>query len=163
MTYLKEFIDTVHQSVHDGRYFSCSYFNNTIGNNATIRLLVQSGVHPMHTIIKGAMGGDALGRLYENPVFSNAGTSLIVSNHNRTSERECDAVITHTPTLSSSGSQINGTSFIPGGTGVFSVGSTVEGFKSEIIFSPNTDYLLEITNTAGGNQPGSIHIEFYEV
>jgi hypothetical protein len=155
-------IDYPHQKTHEGRYFSGGYYNASIANGATIELLIQMGAATTwHSKIRASSGGDATVQIFENATFSAAGTSVTVSNHNRSSSKVSDATVTHTPTLTADGTQVNGTILIPGGSTGNSAGGS-GGFEDEYILAVSKVYLVRLTNTAGTSEPMSLLVEGYQ-
>jgi hypothetical protein len=155
-------IDIAHQKVHEGRFFSCGYYNSAVVDTGVIELLIQtSATNGTHSRISGYSGGDSLIQIFEGTTFSNAGTALTISNHNRSSLKVFDGTVTNTPTLIGAGTQINSTVFIPGGTKASATGGA-GGFGSEFILALSTNYLFRITNVSGATKKQSILFECYQ-
>lgn len=155
-------LDIVHFRGHEGRLFSCGHYNSNVVNGASIEMLVQSSsTFDTHTVIIGESTGDAEMYLYEGTTVSAAGTAVTVSNHNRQSAKAFDGTITHTPTVTTTGTQINGTGLLPGGTKSSGTGGET-GFTSEFILALNTKYLFRVTNNSGGNAKMAININCYQ-
>lgn len=155
-------IDFAHQKTHEGRYFSGGYNNISVANNGTLDLLVQMGATNLfHMKVKADSGGDVTLQLYEDATFSNAGTGVTMSNHSRSSAKAFDATVTHTPTVTGTGTQVNGTVFIPGGSGGNSQGGG-GGWANEYILSASKNYLIRVTNVSGGSKDISLTIEGYQ-
>jgi hypothetical protein len=159
-------IDSVHEEVHEGKFFSGGYYNSSVANNAAIDLLVQSSsAHYTHVKMRVAGGGDMTVQIYENATFSSAGTSVTMTNHNRASSKSFSGTVTHTPTITGTGSQINGTSYIPGGPSGGGAGSAHAGsdfsYNNEFILDKSKNYLFRITNVSGGAIKMSAAIEGY--
>jgi len=159
-------IDTVHDRIHEGRYFSGGYYNAAVANNATIQLLLVLGAtHSLHAVMKCASGGNSVVELYEDTTYSAAGTAVAMTNHNRSSDKVFAGTVTHTPTITGVGTPLNGTTFVPGGTGGGMGGSTPGGsvdFSQELVLAPTKVYLFRITNIAGSTQPMSIQLKGYQ-
>ncbi len=66
----------------------------------------------------------------------------------------------HTPTVTSAGNQLYIT-LLPGGARNQATGGTARP-GTERVLRTNTNYLLRLTNRAGGNQPASLGIQWYE-
>ncbi|MFA6972401.1 MAG: hypothetical protein WC208_13530 [Gallionella sp.] len=155
-------IDIVHQKVHEGRYFSGGYYNAALVDTGTIDLLVQtSTTNSTHCRVSGYSGGDSLVQIFEAAAFSNAGTAVSISNHNRSSSKVFDGTVTHTPTLTGTGNQLNGTIFIPGGVKAGSSGGS-GNFDSEFILAVSQTYLFRITNVSGATKKQSMMLECYQ-
>lgn len=143
----------VHQRVHDGRFFSGGYFNSAVANNSTIDLLLQtSATLATHIQFSGASGGDSTIQLFEDATFSDAGTVITMSNHNRASDKTMDATVTHTPTILTTGAHVNGTVFVPGGQKAQSGGGS-GGFDDEFVLKLSSTYLVRFTNISGQTKP----------
>lgn len=99
-------------------------------------------------------------QMYEGATFSAAGTAVEMTNHNRNSTKVIPSGVTHTPTITGTGSQLNGPMFVPGGKGGTSSGGT-GGFAEEFILKPSTVYLLRVTNVSGVNQAISATVKGY--
>ncbi len=72
-----------------------------------------------------------------------------------------DATVTHTPTILTTGTQVNGTVFVPGGEKAQS-GGGAGGFDNEFVLKLNTSYLMRITNISGQVKPMSILVSGYQ-
>lgn len=156
-------IDIAHIKVHEGRYFSGGYYNASVAGGGAIDLLIQSSAtEDTHVRFHLMTGGDATSQLYEGTTFSAAGTAVTISNHNRQSAKVFSGTVTHTPTVTDVGSQLNGTQFVPGGGGGNAVGGEMPGFLNEFILAASTTYLLRVTNITGNNQAMAVHFECYQ-
>lgn len=154
-------IDFAHYETHSGNTFSGGYYNSSLADASSIDILIQNGsTSTYHMICAAAVSGTCTMQVFEGATFSNAGTSVTMTNHNRTSAKTFSGTVTHTPTLTGTGTQLNGTQLIPGGD-KHSVG--VSGsFTSEIILAKSTNYLVRLTNISGGAIKASAHIEGYQ-
>lgn len=154
-------IDFIHQKVHEGRFFSGGHYVASVSNNGTLDILFQTdATHTFHGVAEATCGGNALMQMYEGVTFSAAGTAMTLTNHNRNSSKVIPSGVTHTPTITGLGTQLNGTKLIPGGSGGTSSGGTGD-FAREFVLKPSTNYLLRITNISGIAQPMSTTIEGY--
>lgn len=157
----KEIIDYSHQKVHEGRFFSGGFYNSAVADTASINLLIQNSTYYSHVKITIASSGDALLYIFEDTTFSNAGTTVSMVNHNRASAKVFSGTVTHTPTITGDGTQLNGPSLLPAGT-KHAGGGGDSGFANEIILDLNTNYLFRLTNVSGSNSKMHIHIEGYQ-
>lgn len=155
-------IDTVHKYVHSGNYFSGGVYNGAVANAGTLTILVQNGADFMHTVFSAVVTGNSTIKLFENPTFSIAGTAVTMSNHNRSSAKVLLGTVTHTPTVSNNGIQINGTSLMAGGEKSKALGSEFGGFGSEFVLAKNTNYLIQITNNSGASAEMDLHLNCYQ-
>jgi len=155
-------IDSVHQKVHEGRFFSGGYYNPAVADGGRIELLVQVGAtYAPHVVVSGASGGDSVMEVFEAPTFSSAGTAVVVSNHNRSSIKTFAGTVTHTPTLLTDGTPLNGAMFVPGGEKAQSTGGS-GSFTEEFVLALNTAYLFRVTNSAGAAKKQSIRLAAYQ-
>jgi hypothetical protein len=83
-----------------------------------------------------------------------------MSNHNRASAKAFSGTVTHTPTVTGVGTQINGTGFIAGGPGGGEGGDF--GFSNEFILDKSTNYLFRVTNVSGSASKISSLIQGYQ-
>ena len=158
-------IDFVHHEVHEGDTYQASFKTPDgapLADNATLEVLIQAGNQPMHTVYAAAAGGDAEIALFEGTTFSAAGTAMPARNMSRLSTNTALATITHTPTTTLDGAQLQN-AFLPGGAG--GPPSTPGGAArqdTEWVLAPDTNYLLRLTNRSGGAQPASLVVQWYE-
>lgn len=152
----------VHQRVHEGRLFSGGYYNASVADTASIYLLVQTGAQDTHAVFYGSSSGDATLEYFEGTTFSAAGTAVSALNHNRQSAKTFTGTITHTPTITANGTQLDGTVFIPGGTKGSGSGGSSTGFLEEMLLANSTNYLVKLTNVSGGVQKMNIGMACYQ-
>ena len=150
-------IDTVHQRIHDGRFYTTSLIDLVLENNADLEILVRV-VDAAHFRPNMALSGDAVGALYAGPTTSDDGSALTIQNRNQFSSRAATTLAFSGPTASAPGVVLD-QAVMPGGSGPFAVGSD-EGF-GEWILDPG-DYLVRLTNKAGATKPASIQLDWYE-
>lgn len=142
-------IDTYHDLIHKGKYFSGGYYNSALAAAGTLDILIQaSSAHYTHAQFVASASGDCTVQLYEDTTFSAAGTAVDMSNHNRSSASVFSGTVTHTPTVTSVGTAINGMMLLPGGT-KHSGGGADAGFNNEFVLDKSTNYLLRVTNVSG--------------
>lgn len=155
-------VDIVHQRVHEGRYFSGGYYNAAVADTNTIQLLVQTTAEVTHAVFNATSSGDAYIQLFEGATVSAAGTAVTMSNHNRQSTKVFGGTVTHTPTVTGTGTQVNGTSLMPGGTKSAGSGGEFDGFGAEFVLAASTIYLFRVTNVAGGNAKMDVALKCYQ-
>jgi hypothetical protein len=159
---VQEVIDYLHKKVHEGRWFSGGYYNAALADSGNIDLLIQtSSTYAMHMVASAISSGSSTFQIYEGTTFSSAGTAVTMSNHNRSSAKVFSGTVTHTPTITAVGTQINGTGYVPGST-KSSGGGGEFGFQNEFILAASTTYLFRSTNNSGATAKTSIHIECYQ-
>lgn len=138
-----------HQKVHEGRYFSGGYYNAAVADTASLDILIQTGASSSpHMVFSVASQGDALTYIYEDATFSAAGTTVAMTNHNRNSAKVFDCTVTHTPTITGVGTQLDGTGYSAAGEKNASSGGNF-GFSSEFVLAASTTYLFRVTNVSG--------------
>ena len=156
-------IDTVHHKVHEGRFFSGGYYNAALANGATLDILIQGGsLQSTHTVFGLTSGAECTVQIFEDVTFSSAGTAITMSNHNRSSTKVVSGTFTHSPTITSTGNQINGTAYVAGGNGGNASGGTFAGFTTEFLLDKTKNYLLRVTNVSGGTIKASGHLDLYQ-
>ncbi len=154
-------IDYAHQKVHEGRFFSGSYYNSSVADAASINLLIQNTSQYSHSKIAISASGDCLLYLFEDTTFSGAGTAVDMINHNRASSKVFAGTVTHTPTITLDGTQLNGAEFLPGGNKHIGGGAGA-GFENELILDINTNYMFRLTNISGSSAKLYIHFDCYQ-
>lgn len=153
-------IMTEHQHLHSGRYFSGGHYNAAVANGSVIELLFQTSTRSMHAIFSASASGDSTVQLFEGATFSGAGTAVTMSNHNRNSATVFNGTVTHTPTLLTDGTQLNGTGYLAAGEKNFTSGGQFN-FGGEFILKPSTTYLFRATNNSGAAAKMSLSLEGY--
>lgn len=153
-------IDTVHRSIHKGEFFSGGVYLPDVADQAYVDIRVLTSTLDVHCVVSGMSGGDSLISFYEGTTFSNIGTAITMSNHNRGSVKTSGVSVTSSPTVDSLGSGINGVRYIPGGTKSGSGGGE-GGFGAEYVLKANTAYLFRMQNIASASKRMSQMIEFY--
>ena len=154
-------IDYTHQQTHEGRFFSGGYYNGAVVNGASIDVLIQTDTKSPHLHMECSSVGDASARIYEGTTFSDAGSAVTMSNHNRTSTKTFVGTVTSMPTVTLTGTQVNGTTLLPGGTKNQATGTSF-GSANEFILAPNTNYLIRLTNDSGSTTKMSISLQGYQ-
>ena len=154
-------IDYVHAQTHAGRFFSGGIYNASVANGVSLDVLIQTGVQSFHAKFDLVTSGDATVRLYENATFSAAGSAVTMSNHNRSSSKVFVGTVTSTPTITATGTQLNGTGYIPAGMKNQTVGGDF-GFSNEFVLKTSTVYLVRLTNDSGATAKMQISVAGYE-
>lgn len=157
-------IDTVHHEVHEGEMFHASYTNGSVSNGASVDVLLVTGATvETHVSWEVFGGGQVTVYLYEGATTSANGTAVSAYNMKRDSTNEPGGVVTHTPTVTDTGSValVNGR-ILPGGTSNQTrVGGGIRS-GAEWILAPDTLYLMRATNTSGGTIAINVALEWYE-
>lgn len=142
-------IDTYHDLVHKGKYFSGGYYDAALVNAGVLDLLLQSSsAHLSHAKSAVAASGDCVINIYEDTTFSSAGAAVTMTNHNRASADVFSGTVTSNPTVTSVGTILDGTGFLPGGT-KHTGGGGEFGFNNEFVFAKSKNYLIRVTNVSG--------------
>jgi len=157
-------IDTIHHEVHEGEMFHASHTNGSVSNGAKVDMLLVTGAAvETHVSWEVFAGGQVTVYLYEGATTSANGTAITVYNMKRNSLNAPDGVVTHTPTVTATGTTalVNGR-ILPGGTSPTTrVGGGIRS-GAEWILKPGTKYLMRITNTSGGTIAINVALEWYE-
>lgn len=156
-------IDTPHHEVHEGEMYHASHTVASLANGNNLDLLFRVGAKEAHTVFEIFAGGQVTVSLFEAPTTSANGTALTAYNMKRNSANVALSAVSHTPTVTATGSValVNGR-ILPGGTSPTTrVGGGIrQGI--EWIFAPNTAYLLRINNSSGGAIACNAGLEWYE-
>ncbi len=154
-------INFVHEQIHEGNTFSATFFQESVADDGTIDIAVQTGVKELHFIFALQSDGNSVTRLYEGTDFSGDGTPQPIHNKKRSSPTITSVAITIDPTVNNVGTLLAEV-FIAGGTGGNATGA-VSGPRNEWILLPNTKYLFRMTNIAGGAKTLGACVEWYEL
>jgi hypothetical protein len=153
-------IPVVHHEVHEGETFSVSFFSLVVANGDDITILLRTGnTRYGHLTFSASAGGDAQVRLLENPTVTNVGNALAERNMKRYATEVPEIAAYGNPTYIEQAVLTN--FLVPGGSGGNARGGVVRQ-DTEWILSLNTDYIIELTNVAGNNQPLSLVAQWYE-
>lgn len=154
-------IDLVHERIHAGRTFQTSYKSpegSEVADDGTVEVLVKNTTIPVHFTFSATGGGNLELSLFEAPTTTNDGSQLNVVGMNR--QRSIAPTVTTflSPTITADGDQLfNG--FDSRGVGL----TTPEGREgSEWVLRRNTDYLIRITNRAGGARDIAVILQWYQ-
>ena len=155
-------VDVNHLRLHEGRaFYAYKLYPDSAklgpGQSVNIAIAFASGVKP-HLIYDANCGGDAELYLYENAVVT-GGTSLTAIRRNRTIATVSNSAILLNPTVTSTGTEIDGL-FLAGGTGKKAGGA--DAFTTEQLLAPLTTYLFRLTNVNGTAHMAYLHLEWYE-
>lgn len=150
-----------HSKVHDGEMGHAYYLTpqgSLLGNDENLDFVIQVGDVPIHMLHDVLGGGDAEIHLYEGAGFTSTGTVIPIHNMNRVSSKVPTWTARLNPGVTGSARQLAST-WLPGGS-FLAPGGQVERSK-EFILSPNTNYLVRITNRSGQNNPFAINVFAY--
>jgi len=153
-----------HHKIHDSELFIAGLYNNNVVNAGVIEILLQTPVSlSPHLYIKLAAAGDAEFRIFEGTTFSAAGTTLDIEDVNRVTKGSPETLATKLPTITADGNQLDGTEFLPGGSGGNSAGVQGSIGVEQFVLDANTTYLLRLTNISGVASKLNIKLAFYEI
>lgn len=156
------FLDVAHWEIHIGHMHHAEHTVGVVANNGTVNVLLRTGDTADHVIFEVSVGGQSAVQLWEAPEVGAVGTEIPSYNMNRTITRTAESLLYHTPTITATSEITMVNRIIPAGA---TAQTRVGGQSSkgvEWVLAPNTDYLLRITNTSGGNIPVSVMFEWYE-
>lgn len=154
-------IDTVHHNVHDGKFWEAEHNSSSVANNASLDVRFKT-TKDFHFTASVSAGGQSQIFLYEGANIS-GGTALKVWNNYRGRGDAGNPISAwHTPVVTSTGvnTLVNGRIVVGGTSPTTRVGGALRQ-NSEIIVSPNTEYLLRVTNISGAAVAVSIAIGGY--
>lgn len=155
-------ISSIHRTIHEGRLFEVSHIFAAVADAASAEILITTGTKAVHLRSRADTEGKSYGYLFEDAVASVAGTGLTNVNRDRNSANTAETVVTHTPTLTSDGTQLTET-LIPGGGAVGGnvIGGSLNSFE-EFELKPNSVYLIRLTNESGAAADMAASLVFYE-
>ncbi len=161
-----EIIETVHVEVHHGETFASTYKTpeaSPIADNATVEILIKVGSNLLaHFVWNAVFGGEGQVQLFEGPDDTADGNALTRPNLNRASAQVAEVTVFEGPTIGVGG---NGTELldimVEGGMTGRAVGSVLRE-NTEWMLKTDTNYLLVLTNRAGGVKHASVHLQWYE-
>lgn len=160
----KIFITYEHAKVHQGAFYNSGYYKEGVADDGVIELLIQTHAsYSAHSYIVLSTSGDAEFTMFENTTFSAAGTPLVPSNNHRDYADAANLTLTHTPTLTLAGDQLDGAEFIAGGKGPQGPGAVAPAGAEQKVLKADTTYLMRLKNIAGNAQTLNIKYGFYEV
>lgn len=151
-------MNEIHRNIHLGIFFSATRLELGLVNDGDLNLLViaTSRTHVRFTV---SVEGQAQVAFFEGTTVTDNGTPILAANRNRNSAKTATTTVFHAPTITADGTELTQT-FIPGGTGGSSEGSSKTSFEEWLLAPGN--YLLRLTNTSGTASDVSAAIEFYE-
>lgn len=156
-------IDIVHHEVHEGEMRHGGYTVSSLGNGASLDLLLDVGAVDAHSTWEVFAGGQVAVSLWESPTVGSLGTALPVWNMNRSVTTTAASALYHTPSVTATGTiTLVNARILPGGTSPTTrVGGGIRS-GAEWILAPETAYLMRVTNTSGGSIAVNVVTEWYE-
>lgn len=153
-----------HARIHDGYSYDASFLKgklNELADGADLNILIQA-VTGMHFIFEVACGGNAEIYFFNEPTWSDQGTTITAFNKNDYSTNTTTNIITHTPTLDTDGTQ-RMSKLLPGGNKTAGSGGSDGSYSREIDLKAGNNYMIRVTNISGAIQPTSVAVEWYEL
>lgn len=151
-------IDSAHQNIHDGIFFSAGANDVALGAAASLEVLFRV-VTSAHLVITVSAGADATFRGFENTDPSADGTPIPAVNRNFFSANTAGNLVFSGPSLTSAG-DLRAEQLIIGGSGGRATGGETSFFL-EWLLSPG-DYLLRLTNDSAQDARAQILLDWYE-
>ena len=130
-------------------------------------LLVVGSERDLNAKVTVITGGDAEIRVFEDPIYSDAGTEITVRNKNSSFAltKLSKGTISFAPTLSNDGEEIFST-IIPGGSSFDEPEETFRpggsSFMRNLFLNKNSETLIRVKNVADELRMMSIVFDFYE-
>lgn len=148
-----------HAQIHDGKAFFNSGLNN-VANAADFDILLKNPANnESHFRFNYSVGGAPMTiRVFENPTITDDGTGLTVFNVDRNSVTPNNMTLFSGPTLSDDGTEIECLLI----AGARQEGGTGDTSLIEWELKANEDYVIRITNNAGGAQDVCHNLFWYE-
>lgn len=157
-------ITTSHLRVHQGKLFHTSYLvphGSEITNDATANILFVTAGSSAHSIFTVNTAGDTEIHITEGVAVTANGVELPRYSNNRIADTTSLSIPYVTPVEVTGGTELGQGVYIAAGSGGNASGGN-ETFDHEIMFKPNTNYLISITNRSGGAIQFSMEIGWYE-
>jgi hypothetical protein len=152
-----------HKRTHAGEMFTAGFIAGAVADDASIGFMIRTNTEKPHVVFHVVSGGEAELHLYKNPVYTNLGTALSIANKNQVINTPAAATAYNQASTTSNGTELNGGSLVPGGTGPHSAGGVnAPQREAEWILAESTDYFIEVTNRAGAAKDISIGALWYE-
>lgn len=154
------FINNEHHEIHEGDAYYITYVATGVasGSNADLLLLPPNTTTRCHLVWSVDTNEETEFYLYEAGNVT-GGTAVTAYNHDRNSANAATLAVTHTPTVTTTGTLIyHNYQGLTGGTTHF---GSQERREQEMIMKQNTTYLFRVTSRGAGNDI-SIYISWYE-
>ena len=155
-----QIIPSDHAHINEGFGFVVGDIFYAIPDDGVAEGLFQIS-NEMHMHLNVVSQGDCEVRVFENPIFSAAGTPMTVFNKNRSSDKVSGATVTHTPTLTNDGTELTPL-FVAGGSGGNASGGEGENFAGETVLKADNNYLFRIINKSGQARTIGARLAWYE-
>jgi hypothetical protein len=155
-------LDINHLRLHEGRAYNAYRMypdaaKLAAGASCNIAVAWASNVYA-HLLVDASCGGDAELYIYEGATVT-GGTSFTAISRNRVIDAASQSAILINPTVTSTGTQLDG-QLITGGTGRKAGGGGANSL--EMVLKPLTTYLFRLTNVNGTAHMAELLLEWYE-
>jgi hypothetical protein len=155
-------VDINHLRLHEGRAYNAYRMypdaaKLAAGASCNIAVAWASNVYA-HLLVDASCGGDAELYIYEGATVT-GGTSFTAISRNRVIDAASQSAILINPTVTSTGTQLDG-QLITGGTGRKAGGGGAGSL--EMVLKPLTTYLFRLTNVNGTAHMAELLLEWYE-
>jgi hypothetical protein len=155
----REIIDHAHDEIHDGTMFTVSDTAAIgAGNDRDYLITTPNTAIRMHLTYEAKADGALTINFYEDATTSAAGTALTELNRNRPSATAATGVITHTPTVTGTGTLLD-----PDFLNASFKGGGESRADHEWILKQNAKYLLRLSNGTAGTVNSFTRLNWYEV
>lgn len=154
-------IESEHYRIHQGQAYRATVQASSLASSASFDVLLDNPAanYPHLRSYSGKItGGPCDVFFYEGTTTSAAGTAVTAVNMSRNSSNTADLVITHTPTVTDVGTQIEYT-LMPEG---HKQGGGWSAAPLEWILKVSTKYLIRITNNNQQSVDASVEFFWYE-
>ena len=152
-----------HAAIHNDSYFTASYILNALASGGVHQLAFVTGDKEVHGVPAFAMGADAISGIYEGPTDLVTGTEIIPVNNKRSGTLQTpQSRLYEVSSVGSDLGELISEHYVPGGSKVSSAGGGTSTQREEIVFAPNTEYILQISNESNTEAIAEAVIAFYE-
>lgn len=154
-------ISSDHVEVHEGEMYHAS-FTTDLTDDSGMFIWFTTGADTAHFKMSAAGGGEVSVSMWETPTLT-AGTLITPVNMKRDSALVSTVVISHTPTVTSTGTAMFEALLVPGGSGP---GNSTTGGSArsdvEWILAASRSHLIQLWNTSGGTISTTWQANWYE-
>ena len=155
-------IDYEHHEIHEGDSYITSDVNDVAsGGWMSYLIKTPNSTKWAHCLVSIQSEGESEFRICENPTVTANGTAMSLINRDRNSSNTATTAVYKIPSCTASGDTV----IIDHWGGTAKAGVAQSGLsraRGEFILKQNEDYLVYISNQAGGANQTAIHVELYE-
>jgi hypothetical protein len=142
-------ITAAHAKIHAGDGWNLNYEAGSLGDGSTVNVAIRVGASSVHLrqYAFAAAATPSFVRLYEGVDIDSTGSSIPLINRHRDSSTSSDVTAVNGVVVGAGGKgTLLETSQLSGDK---KVGGNADSSYEEWILAPNTDYLVELTNSSG--------------